>query len=242
MNHLAIIPARGGSKRLPGKNIRELCGRPLILFTLDAALESGKYKSIIVTSDSEKILDICRDVGDQVRMHKRPTYLSSDTSTVLKTVQKIYFEEKSAERSYDTISLLLPTAPLRTAEDINAAFDLLGSELDSVVSVTEFNFPPQLGLMMDAEGMLGPYHSSDPFRKGRTRSQDYPTIYRPNGAIYLSWWKSFAKHQNFFWGKVTSYFMPPTMSADIDTELDMIIAAETIRYYNISVNTEKVKS
>ena len=238
MKNLAIIPARGGSKRLPGKNIRNLCGRPLILYTLDAALESGQYESIIVTSDSDDILDVCKGRDPCISLHKRPKYLASDTSTVLKTVQSLFEDVQESGREYDSVSLLLPTAPLRTAKDLAAAFQLLTPEVDSVISITEFNFPPQLGLMIDADGILQPYHASDPFRKGRTRSQDYPTIYRPNGAIYLAWWRSFAEHQNFFMGKATSYFMPPTMSADIDTELDLIIAAETIRYYDLPMNTK----
>ena len=236
MNNLAIIPARGGSKRLPGKNIRELCGRPLIMYTVDAVLESNQFDTVVVTSDSEDILAVCDDVDERIRLHHRPTYLATDTSTVLETVQTIFSEETEASRKFDTISLLLPTAPLRSAQDINKAFQLLTPEVDSVVSITKFDFPPQLGLLIDSENLLQPYHPSDPFRKGKTRSQAYPTIFRPNGAIYISWWKSFAKYQNFFKGKATSYFMPPTVSADIDTELDMVIAAETIRYYNLPVN------
>ena len=238
MNNIAYIPARGGSKRLPGKNIRELCGRPLILYTLDAALESGRYENIVVTSDSDEILDVCSGIDQRVRLHKRPTYLATDTATVLETVQCLCEEETKAGRSYDTVSLMLPTAPLRTARDINAAFELLTRDLDSVVSVTEFNFPPQLGLMIDADGLVQPYHPSDPFRQGRTRSQDYPKVFRPTGAIYLSWWKSFARYQNFFKGRVTSSYVPPAMSVDIDTELDTVIAAETIRYYGLPMSTE----
>lgn len=238
MSNIAIIPARGGSKRLPGKNIKELCGRPLIMYSVESALESGKYDEIIVTSDSDEILACCEGVADIVRTHKRPTYLASDTSTVLSTVESIFEEEKDKHDPKDTISLLLPTCPLRTAKDIKAAFELLSDKVDSVVSITEYNFPPQLGLVVDSDGFVQPYHSSDPFRKGKTRSQDYPTVFRPNGAIYLSWWGAFDKHRNYFKGDVVSYFMPPVVSVDIDTELDMIIAAETIRYYGLPMNTK----
>lgn len=238
MKNLAIIPARGGSKRLKGKNVRELCGRPLIRYTLEAALESDMFSTIIVTSDSAEILEVCEGVDDRVKLHSRPTYLATDTATVLETVVSIYEEETELKNEYDTISLMLPTAPLRTAKDIIQAFNLLTPDIDNVASITEFDFPPQLGLMIDADNLVQPYHHSDPFRKGKTRSQAYPTIFRPNGAIYLAWWKSFTEHKNFFRGKTVSYFMPREVSVDIDTELDMVFAAETIRYYNLPLSTK----
>jgi len=100
----------------------------------------------------------------------------------------------------------------------------------------EYDFPPQLALVHDANNLLRSNDPSDPFGNNKTRSQDYEKIYRPNGAIYISWWKSFLVNHNYFKGRVASYFMPKQLSVDIDTELDMIIGESVMNYFGLKLD------
>lgn len=230
MRTLAIIPARGGSKRFVGKNLALLHGKPLIHHTIDAAL--GLFDKIIITSDSENILQaVENEYGDYSASHecdleisRRPDELATDTSKVIDTV--VYYHEQNPD--YDQIYLLLPTCPLRTREDIVRSMQMLTDEIDGVLSITEYDFPPSLGLLKGGKGYLVAYDTSDPWRNGNSRSQDHPTVFRPNGAIYGMWSSSFKLYKNFYKGRVLGYFMPRERSVDIDTKLDFSVAKTLI--------------
>ena len=219
---LCIIPARGGSKRLLGKNVKVLGDKPLIYHTIDTSL--GLFDKVIVTSDSENILQVVRDGYKNysyenntiLEISKRPKELATDKSKVIDTV--VYYQQHNTE--YDQIWLFLPTCPLRNKKDVIAAQELLSSDIDSVISITEYDFPPSLGLLKGAKGNLVAYDESDPWRSGNSRSQDHPVVYRPNGAIYGSWRTSFETNKNFYRGKVLGSYMDRDRSIDIDTELD----------------------
>lgn len=234
MKRLCIIPARGGSKRLPGKNLAEIDGKPLICHTIDAAI--GLFDKIIITSDSDDILEIVKNKyqdyflpkNKQIEFLKRPNELATDTSKVIDTVSYYFWKNKEFEQ----IWLCLPTCPLRVREDIVNAQKKLTNEIDGVISVTDYEFPPSLGLLENDKGHLVAYDESDPWRNGNTRSQDHPSVNKPNGAIYGMWSKSFDKNRNFYKGKVKGYYMPRERSVDIDTKLDFIFA-ETIMKSNI---------
>lgn len=211
---LCIIPARKGSKRLPGKNKRLLAGKPLILHTLDVV--APLFDTVVFSSDCEEMLDIAEKVHN-VDIFRRPSYLASDTSKVLETVIEIH----RLTPRHDEIWLCLPTCPLRCAEDVIAAQGLLMAEdVDAVVSVTDFDFPPDLSLEICEDGSLRERHPSRPFSSGNTRSQDFTPVYRPNGAVYGAKWDSFSKYQNFFRGRVLAHYMPRSRSLDVDTLLD----------------------
>ena len=226
MKRLAIIPARGGSKRFPSKNVAVLHGRPMIFHTIEAGI--GLFEKIIVTSDSEDILQIVEDeYGDfgaqndcDVEISKRPAELATDTSKVIDTVSYYY----DLHSGFDQIWLLLPTCPLRSREDVSSAQRMLTEDIDSVVSITDYEFPPSLGLLRGARGGLVAYDSSDPWRTGNSRSQDHPQVHRPNGALYGSWWESFGTLRNFYKGEVHGYHMPRERSVDIDSKLDFLLA------------------
>lgn len=230
MKTLGIIPARGGSKRFPSKNVAILDGKPLVFHTIDAVL--GLFDKVIFTSDSENILQIVRNEYDtysnenesEFEICKRPDKLATDTSKVIDTVA--YYQKQNPD--YDQIWLFLPTCPLRTKSDVTNAMKLLTKDTDSVISITEYEFPPSLGLVKGAGGFITSYDYNDPWGSGNTRSQDHATIYRPNGAVYGIWKKSFEKYQNYYKGKVKSYFMPRSRSADIDTKTDFEIAKALI--------------
>lgn len=259
---LCIIPARGGSKRFPGKNIAILGNKPLICHTIDAV--KNHFDKVIVTSDSDHILQIVKDyyknnayskqlkdlqakkvdiiknskyeeaanlrdkekailklANDHIDIQKRPADLATDTSKVIDTV--VYYTEQY-DGQFSEVWLCLPTCPLRTEQDVKNAQEMLTHEIDSVLSITEYDFPPTLGLVKGNRGDLISYDREDPWGNGNTRSQDHPTIYRPNGAIYGSWTQSLLSNKNYYKGKVRGYYMPRDRSADIDTELDFKVA------------------
>lgn len=216
MKNLAIIPARGGSKRLENKNLRKLGGKPLVAHTLEAASESGHYTKILLSSDDEDILSVADDY-DEVTPDRRPEELATDKAKARDVVQELVSRDEHS--SYDTVSLLLPTAPFRTSTDIKAAFELLNDDCDSVVSITDYNFNPKMSMRVDDEDYVDPVFNPSPLVTGHTRSQDQEKLFRPNGGIYLGWLDFFQEQGNFFKGTVRAHHMPPTI--DIDTPLDL---------------------
>ena len=220
LKRLVIIPARKGSKRFPDKNLFNLCGTPLIMRTIQ--IVDGLFDKIIVTSDSDRILSVAslHDYESEVELLRRPEELATDTSKVLETV--CYYFEKY-RTGFSQIWLCLPTCPLRNKEDIKAAQELLTEEIDSVISITNYEFPPTLGLLKDSKGFIKDYDLRQPWQNGNSRSQDHETIYRPNGALYGSWCDSFNENRNYYKGKVKGYLMPRERSIDIDTKLDIKI-------------------
>lgn len=225
MKRIVIVPARGGSKRLPDKNILLLNNKPLIYHTFDIIVDY--FELIILSTDSEVIFNLCKEYPSKKVIPKmRPLYLATDSATVLCTVEYIF---ENLDMIFDQIWLCLPTCPLRSKEDVVNVQNLLTNDVDSVVSITDFDFPPTLGLNMDMKGIITENNIHKPFATGNTRSQDHNIIYRPNGAFYGSWWKSFNKNRNFFKGKVKGYYMSRVRSIDIDTATDLKIAEALIR-------------
>ena len=156
----------------------------------------------------------------------RPEKLASDTSKVIDTVR--YFFDIGG-KDYDQIWLALPTCPLRTRTDVEMAQALLTPDIDGVVSITDYEFPPTLGLQKEHGDLIHDWLAEEPYQNDNTRSQDHPPIYRPNGALYGMWCKSFAKYRNFFKGKTRGYYMPRERSVDIDTELDLKVAETLLK-------------
>ncbi len=217
MKSIAIIPARGGSKRLPRKNIRDLGGKSLVEHTLDAAQNSECFNRILLSSDDNEILEKATLYAN-VEPIRRPERLSGDRITALDLVCDITSDE-SIQKEFDTVALLLPTAPFRNANHIQAGYKLLTLEIDGVISLTTFEFPPQLSVKLE-DGLISPVYDPSPLVVGNTRSQDQQTIYRPNGGFYIKWMKSFIGHKNFWKGKISGYLMGRLDSVDIDNELD----------------------
>lgn len=225
MKRLCIIPARGGSKRLPGKNIKPLNGKPLIFYTLDAVIKSKVFDKIIFTSDDKEILDKVNNNYSMKNLEviKRPKQLATDTSKVIDTV--LHFIDDDYEQTW----LTLPTSPLKTEKDFINANQLLSEEDDSVLSYTEMEFPPTLGLVVKSNNIIEDYDETQPWQNGNSRSQDHPTIYRPNGALYGGWTKKLKENKNYYVGKTKGYFMPRNRSIDIDTQFEFDLAEFMIK-------------
>ena len=219
MKSLAIVPARGGSKRLVRKNARLFCGTPLIQRTIKVVERC--FERVIVTSDDVEILDLVCP-SPIVMLDKRPSFLATDESKVIDTVS--YYFDKFCSDDFEQIWLCLPTCPLRSVDDLDAGIKILNKNIDGVVSVTPYDFPPTLALGIDPNNLLTGFGDTHPFAEGNSRSQDHADAFRPNGAFYGMWWQSFGENRNFFRGKVRPYVMPKLRSLDIDTEEDFLIA------------------
>ena len=219
---LAIIPARGGSKRLPRKNILNLNSKPLIAWSIEAGLNSKYIDKVIVTSDDTEILDISKQFGAVTI--KRPVELASDTATTFDTLKHTIdnFEK------YDYIVLLQPTSPLRDEKHIDEAIELLLSKkADAIVSVCEMDHSPlwsnKLG---DSLSMVG-FIKDEVLNK---RSQDLEIYYRLNGAIYICDTKKLLETKTLLLkSNIYAYEMDRRNSVDIDSDLDLLLSEILIK-------------
>jgi CMP-N-acetylneuraminic acid synthetase len=226
---IGIVPARGGSKRLPKKNLQKLGGKPLVCHTLEAASNCGCFTTILLSSDDPDLLALADDYHS-VEPSKRPEELSGDLVTALTLVNHIV-DQPEIQEEYDIVTLLLPTAPFRTGQHLKDAFELLTDDLDGVVSLTQYEFPPQLSVTLD-NGVIAPVFDPCPLITGNTRSQDQTVIYRPNGAFYIQWMNKFLKNRNFWRGKVKGYVMDRSDSVDIDSRTDLEYAEFLLKKRN----------
>ena len=215
----AIIPARGGSKGIPRKNIRLLAGKPLINHTIEQAKGSGFIDTIVVTTDDLEIARIAE--GQGVTVVIRPEEISGDESPTIDAVIHVLEQSEKNGTAHDDIILLQPTSPLRDAGDIDAAITLFcEGNCDSVISVTSVSHPPFWNLIIKNSYLI-PLFDEENLPK---RRQDLPRTYLPNGAIYIMSAELIQKCRSFFGKKSIPYFMSPEKSIDIDTEIDFIIA------------------
>jgi N-acylneuraminate cytidylyltransferase len=216
MRTLVVIPARGGSKGIPGKNIKLLAGQPLILYSVEVAKQLFQAQDICVTTDDEKIKATVESSGLHVPFI-RPKELATDTSGSYEVIIHAlnYFENKGV--IYDAIVLLQPTSPFRTSKDIKDCLDLYSSELDMVVSVKESEVNPYYNIFEeDGEGYLKKSKTSSAVRR-----QDVPSVYVYNGSIYVINVSSLKKYKSLAeFPKIKKYVMDSHKSVDLDTPVD----------------------
>jgi CMP-N,N'-diacetyllegionaminic acid synthase len=213
MKVVAIIPARGGSKGLIGKNIKTLCGKPLILWTLEAALDSKFIDDIIVSTDDINIRDIVNKVSF-ICPSLRPPSLALDTTTSFDVIKY----ELLNKSEYDVICMLQPTSPIRNSHDIDKAFELFYNyNASSCVSVYKIDDVPYWTFKINSSGLLDPLFSKNYFSK---RRQDLDDVYALNGAIYISNFKDYFVNKGFISNKTIPYCMSVERSVDIDTLKD----------------------
>lgn len=222
---LAIIPARGWSKRLPRKNILNLCGKPLIVWSIEAGLKSKYIDKVVVTSDDEEILEISKRFGADII--KRPDYLASNTST---TFDALRHTINSIEKKYSYIILLQPTSPLRNEKHINEALVLLDNKsADAVVSVCEMDHSPLWSKTLPIDCSMKGFLRNEVLNK---RSQNLETYYRLNGAIYICKTDKLLDKKTFFLKEnIFAYKMNRENSIDIDEEIDLKFANLLITGY-----------
>ncbi len=214
---LAIIPARGGSKRLPRKNLLDLSGKPLIAWSIEAGLKSKYIDKLVVSSDDNKILDIADTYN--IQAIKRPKKLSNDTATTFDAIKHTIDKLES----YDYIVLLQPTSPLRNYKHIDESIKLLEHKnADAVISVCEMEHSPLWSNTLDKDGVMDNFLRDEIINK---RSQDLEKYYRLNGAIYICRTDKLLKDKSFFLKQNTyAYLMNRESSVDIDYLIDLKFA------------------
>lgn len=216
MKVIAVIPARGQSKGIPRKNIVNFRGKPLILWSINAALESKFITDIYVSSDDDEILQMSK-INDKIKIIKRPEELALDDSKTEPVLEHVLNNIDSS--SFDYMVLLQPTSPLRTAEDIDLAFKkLLSSNANSLISVSRLEHHPLKTFTLNNKGFLqGIVNNSFPFYP----RQSLPNAYRANGAIYIVSVKEFLNKNVLLTDRTTHFLMTEEKSLDIDSEKDL---------------------
>lgn len=225
MKTLYVIPARGGSKGLPGKNIKMLAGKPLIGYSVDVARELAADEDICVTTDDAEIIAVVEGMGLKVPF-VRPAELATDRSGTYEVLLHAldFYETRGVH--YDALVLLQPTSPLRTADDVRACLELYSPDIDMVVSVKQAATNPYYNAFeLDADGFL---HIS----KGDghyTRRQDAPPVWEYNGAVYVINTASLRKMTLGEFPRRKMYEMSATHSIDIDTAADFLQAEAALK-------------
>lgn len=228
MKNIAIILARSGSKGLPDKNILPLAGKPLLAYSIEAALKSECFDTVMVSTDSEKYAEIAREYGAEVPF-LRSAATSTDTATSWESVAEVLAEyEKRGER-FDMFTLLQPTSPLRTEQDLKGAYHQYQKrKASAVVSVCEAEHSPrwckQLPENFSMDGIFATQEIGPRQKLG--------TFYRLNGSIYMVDCAYFKKDiSNIYREGCYAYVMPQERSYDIDTKLDFLIAETVMKYF-----------
>jgi CMP-N,N'-diacetyllegionaminic acid synthase len=232
MKRLCIIPARSGSKRIPGKNMLDLNGTPLIGHSILAAIDSKQFDEIIVSTDDINISNFASTM--KVMSDIRPVELADDKSTTIDVAIE-YLQRNVNKDKYDTITVLLPTCPFRNANHIKEAFKLF-NEIEDVpflVSVAEYEFPIQLALQQKSSNLVECI-STENYTIPRT--QDFEKRFHPNGAIYIGKVVDFLAAKTFFKDSFISYKMDYFSSYDIDYPYQMKLAkliAKNLKEFNV---------
>jgi CMP-N,N'-diacetyllegionaminic acid synthase len=218
MRIFGLIPARGGSKGIPGKNLRTLGGKSLVQRAWESAIGSGVVERVILSTDSEEIAAHGRSLGIEVPF-LRPADIAQDNTPMIAVLKHLLDHLHATDSVPDAIVLLQPTAPLRRPEHLQEAANLLQDGVDSVVSVSEVpqHFSPHFLMKITSEGHLT-YFMPD----GSTvkRRQDAPRAYSRNGAVYLFRVSSFEKHQDIYGENCIPLLIPPDETINLDTMED----------------------
>ena len=224
---LAIIPARGGSKGLPGKNTLPLCGKPLIAWSIEQALACPEVDTVIVSTDSQSIADISKSYGAEVPF-LRPKQLSSDSASSIDVVIHAIDYMKEHGLEYELVTLLEPTSPLRESSDISGAINCLfkTQDVESIVGVSLVEAVHPSYLYRKEEGFLRAYLGEYP--KSDLRRQDLDTLYFLEGSVYVSRINSMYAKRSFYHEATAPWVVPRYKSFEVDEAADLIIIEAVI--------------
>ncbi len=221
MNSIAIITARGGSKRIPRKNIKEFLGKPIIAYSIEAALNSGVFDEVMVSTDDEEIAEIARKYGAKVPF-MRSEKTSNDFATSADVINEVVEQYASKGVRFDVLCCIYPTAPFITAGKLKEAMSKFSdSSADSLVPVVKFDFPPQRGFIVK-DGLVAFKYPEFAL----ARSQDLEPMYHDCGQFYILKTDSFEREMKLVMSKTVPFIIPETEVQDIDNESDWIIAEE----------------
>ena len=218
MANLCIITARGGSKRIPRKNIREFLGKPIIAYSIEAALNSGLFDEVMVSTDDEEIAEISRQYGASVPF-MRSEATSSDYATTGDVLEEVLSEYEKRGKSFDFFSCIYPTAPFVTAQKLKDAFSKIeNSDADELTPVVQFSYPPQRAFVINGGSLEYQYPEYI-----NSRSQDLPPVYHDCGQFYFYRTDVFRGLKKGT-GKHLALIVPEEETQDIDNFSDWELA------------------
>lgn len=227
--NVAIIPARGGSKRIPRKNIKAFCGKPMIAWSIEAARKSGVFDRIIVSTDDDEIARVAHHYGAEVPF-KRPEELSNDFATTIDVIHHAITELKK-NYIFENVCCIYATAPFIQSEDLIEAFKKLNrEECDYVFSATSFPFPIQRAVKVNSNGfieMFNPQHE-------KSRSQDLEPAFHDAGQFYWGKPSAFLERKGFFTSKSILQLLPRERVQDIDTQDDWDVAENLFKLLKLN--------
>ena len=219
MKSLALITARGGSKRIPRKNIKGFNGKPIIAYSIEAALSSGVFDEVMVSTDDEEIADISRKYGASVPF-LRSEKTSNDFATTSDVIHEVIEEYEKRGEKFEILTCIYPTAPFITADKLKKAVeDLKASDADTLIPVVRFSYPPQRAMEI-RDGHLV-FRQPENLTK---RSQDLEPHYHDAGQFYVTRTESFLKTNSLLMGKILPLELSELEVQDIDNEVDWKLA------------------
>ena len=219
MKRLAIITARGGSKRIPYKNIREFCGKPIITYSIEAALKAGVFDEVMVSTDDEKIAAIAKEAGAKVPF-LRSAETSNDFATTADVILEVLENYEKIGQTFDSACCIYPTAPFITSEKLKNAVEILENKAyDSVMPVAEFSFPPLRGMIMEEDKVSYKWEEYS-----MARSQDLQKIYHDVGQFYVFNVEKFEESKKLVTKNTGAITIDEMEMQDIDNEVDWKLA------------------
>lgn len=233
MKRAAIITARGGSKRIPRKNIRPFLGRPILEYSIEAALQTGLFDEVMVSTEDEEIAQAAKKAGAKVPFF-RSTQTANDFATTADVIAEVLASYEQIGKSFDTICCIYPTAPFVTADAIRQAMMLLEQEsADCVIPVVKFSFPPQRGVVVQ-DGRLTPKWPENMAK----RSQDLEPLYHDCGQFYCLNVDSFQRQKKIWMEHAVPFIQDERYVQDIDTLEDWRIAEVKYKLMQSEVGAE----
>ena len=219
MESLAVITARGGSKRIPRKNIREFCGKPIIQYSIEAALESGIFDEVMVSTDDEEIKEVALACGAKVPF-MRSAEASGDWAMTHEVLLEVVSKYKEMGRTFNSLCCIYPTAPFITAQKLVDSMRLLQErQADTVMPVIPFSFPPQRGLVINNDRLLFKWPENT-----MKRSQDLQPMYHDCGQYYCMSMDRFIQEKRLVMDYTVPYVISELEAQDIDKEIDWKLA------------------
>lgn len=232
MKKIAIITARGGSKRIPRKNIKEFCGKPILAYSIEAALNAGIFDTVMVSTDDEEIAQIAREYGAEVPFY-RSEKTANDFATTNDVLEEVLAEYEKRGEHFEMACCIYPTAPFVTSQKLQDAVDKLEqSDADTLIPVVPFSYPPQRAMIVKNERLVFEYP-----QYMDSRSQDLEPHYHDVGQFYVFRTEAFARNKKLMIGNILPLVVSELEVQDIDNQTDWEIAE--MKYRLMSQNAHK---
>jgi len=229
---LGVVPARGGSKRVPRKNLAEVAGKPMVARAVEQAESADALDEVVVSTDDDEIRRVSREHGGYAPF-ERPEELATDTASSADVLDHaLSWYETERDETFDVVAMIQVTTPLRTPADVDGALERLReTDADSVATVTKYHTPP-VWAVYEADDRLRQFFDGDYLWTDDEvpRSQDLPTLYYPNGAVFAARVEAFRRADGFYTDHTVGYEMPPERSIDVDEPFELWMVRALAEY------------